>query len=90
MKFALPARSTGTYTPDGHGMVELYKGVRDEHGDPVVLIRMAMDRETAEAVYAAARSDCPDAHQRLANILADIALGALQLHMTPELAKLTS
>ena len=79
-----------TLTPAQNGCVRLYHGAKDAQGDPVILIQMAMDRETAEGMFAAAQSDCPEAHQRLAQVFGDLALGGLQLHMDRELRKLTS
>ena len=78
------------FTPRSLGMVELYDEVTDDVGDPVILVRMAMDRQTAEDLYAAANSECAEAHRELASIMGDLALGALQLHMDHEISTLTS
>lgn len=76
------------FTPRSLAMLQLYPEVRDDHGDPVIMARMAMDRHTAETMYAAANSDCAHAHRELAAILGDIALGVLQLCLQHEIGTL--
>ena len=80
----------GTFTPERYGIVQLYQEVHDAEGDPVVIVKMAMDRETAEAIFQAANSECTEAHERLLNIVRDLSLGALQVLMSREIDKLVS
>ena len=82
-------KPTQLMTPNGLGLVTLREDVRDKAGDPVMTVHMAMDRETAEGLYAAAISDCAEAHRYLLDMLADLALGALQAQLSVEIERMT-